>query len=170
MVNLLCLVFDLWWWTSPSCYSRWVSWAGVREKVAVPEALWGRQAVRLESEEQQRRSDTSGKKRPALTRIVSFGHWCSKPVSSWWRIALQAKGEGADGGAEEASCRGDWASQEGDWAPTEGDRTPPRQNQKAQTRWLKLLSPLSILSSWESFSRLFAKSMVIRYIDWFTAG
>lgn len=28
----------------------------------------------------------------------------------------------------------------------------------------------SILSSWESFPCLFAKSMVIRYIDWFTAG
>lgn len=64
---------ELWQWTSPSAYSSWVSWARVREKVAVEEALWGRQAVRLESEEQQRRSDTSGKKHPALNSY-SFIH------------------------------------------------------------------------------------------------
>lgn len=73
MDNLLYLVFGLWQWTSPSAYSSWVSWARVREKVAVEEALWGRQAVRLEGEKRRRRSDTSGKKHPALN-TYSFIH------------------------------------------------------------------------------------------------
>lgn len=34
---------------------------------------------------------------------------------------MQAEGEGADGGAEEASYWGDWAPQKRDWAPTERD-------------------------------------------------
>lgn len=160
MATVHCVVLCMW-----MAYSSLASWAREQGKVVVEEALWGRQGVPLESDRQQRRSGTSGKKHPTVESssacIVPPQHF--NPSFSSLCFLLQAEGEGADGGAEEASRRGDWPSQKGDWAPTEGDRPPQGQNQKAKTWWLKLGSLLWFLLQ-RVLPFLFAcKSMLIKY-------
>lgn len=69
--------------------------------------------MRLESDRQQRRSGTSGKKHPTVESSLACIA-ASPPSPQHFNLSfsslcflLQAEGEGADGGAEEASHRGD---------------------------------------------------------------
>lgn len=82
--------------------------------------------------------------RSSHARAAPF-HTRFSPSFSSMCFHVQAEGEGADGSAEEAPCRGDWAPQEGDRASTEGDRPSQGENQKTETWRLKLRGQLSLL-------------------------